>query len=302
MANKHIDDTLVSCVVVSYNSEATIVETLDSIKQQTYQNIELIVSDDCSADETVNICREWIRQNGSRFVRVELVTTEQNTGVCGNLNRALALCCGEWGKSIAADDKLMPNCVEDFVEYVTNNPEAQWVASYMRKYNETFDEINCVSTKVVDDLSFFNKNAEEQLHEISIRNLINAPSLFKRISFEKSVGYDERYSFEDVPFIVDALEQGEKCYFMAKETVCYRVHQSASNAPKRLFNYKIQLEFRRFREERLFKYLTKRQIRGQKNIWKLQDAIERMGANKNTGVIPFVYFILVRINNMFFNL
>ena len=51
------NDILVSCTVVSYNSEKMIVETLESIKSQTYRNIELIVSDDCSKDNTVLVCR-----------------------------------------------------------------------------------------------------------------------------------------------------------------------------------------------------------------------------------------------------
>ena len=41
---------LVSVIVISYNSSETVLETLESVKKQTYQNIELIVSDDCSTD------------------------------------------------------------------------------------------------------------------------------------------------------------------------------------------------------------------------------------------------------------
>ena len=55
------DNPLVSVVVITYKSANTILETLESFKQQTYKNIELIVSDDCSPDHTVEVVEEWIK-------------------------------------------------------------------------------------------------------------------------------------------------------------------------------------------------------------------------------------------------
>ena len=73
-----MNQPLVSVTVITYNSSKTVLETLDSIKAQTYQNLELIVSDDCSTDDTVELCRNWIEQNKERFVRTELLTVEKN--------------------------------------------------------------------------------------------------------------------------------------------------------------------------------------------------------------------------------
>ena len=58
---------LVSIIVITYNSSKYVLETLESAKAQTYQNIELIVTDDCSNDNTVEICRKWIEENKERF-------------------------------------------------------------------------------------------------------------------------------------------------------------------------------------------------------------------------------------------
>jgi len=78
------ENPLVSIIVITYNSSEYVIETLESAKAQTYQNIELIVSDDCSTDETLEICRDWMKKNQDRFVRSELITTEKNTGISGN--------------------------------------------------------------------------------------------------------------------------------------------------------------------------------------------------------------------------
>ena len=58
-------DILVSVVVITYNSEKYILETLESIKTQSYKNLELIISDDCSKDDTVMICRDWLDNRSS---------------------------------------------------------------------------------------------------------------------------------------------------------------------------------------------------------------------------------------------
>ena len=75
---------LVSINITTYNSSKFIIETLESAKMQTYQNIELIVSDDSSVDNTVELCKKWIEKNKERFVRCKVITVEKNTGIAAN--------------------------------------------------------------------------------------------------------------------------------------------------------------------------------------------------------------------------
>ena len=74
-------EELVSVVVVTYNSALTIVETLESVKNQSYQNIELIITDDASKDNTLKLCKDWLDQNGNRFPLFRIIESEKNTGV-----------------------------------------------------------------------------------------------------------------------------------------------------------------------------------------------------------------------------
>ncbi|MDD4244413.1 MAG: glycosyltransferase [Bacilli bacterium] len=104
---------LVSVIVITYNSAKYVLETLESVRVQTYQNIELIVSDDCSFDNTVEICHEWIKANKGRFVRTELLTIEKNTGIASNCNRGVRACRGEIIKLIAGDDVLVESSVKN---------------------------------------------------------------------------------------------------------------------------------------------------------------------------------------------
>ena len=63
-------DSLITVVVVAYNSSSFIIEALDSVYNQTWRKIELIVTDDCSNDNTVELCHSWMDIHKSRFVRI----------------------------------------------------------------------------------------------------------------------------------------------------------------------------------------------------------------------------------------
>ena len=63
---------LVSIITPTYNSAKYVLETLESIKSQTYHNIELIISDDASQDNTVDICELWLKENKERFRNSDL--------------------------------------------------------------------------------------------------------------------------------------------------------------------------------------------------------------------------------------
>ena len=102
--NKHIP--LVSFCTQTYNSARWIEELLECAKNQTYPNIELIISDDCSTDNTVHIIREWLAHNGDRFSRYVLVSTPRNLGYAGNKANAEKQCKGDYIKSIDSDDLI----------------------------------------------------------------------------------------------------------------------------------------------------------------------------------------------------
>ena len=58
-----MEKEVITVSVLTYNSSKTVLETLDSIKAQTYLYLNLNICDDCSTDETIKICEEWIKEN-----------------------------------------------------------------------------------------------------------------------------------------------------------------------------------------------------------------------------------------------
>lgn len=98
---------LVSVIAITFNSEKYINETLDSIAAQTYENIELIISDDGSIDRTVSLCQKWISRNKKRFIHTELIAANENLGISANCNRGIRIAHGEWIKINAGDDVFL---------------------------------------------------------------------------------------------------------------------------------------------------------------------------------------------------
>lgn len=290
---------LISVRVISYNAEKTILETLESIKNQTYQNIELIISDDCSKDNTVNIVSSWLKDNSSRFVDAKLITVEKNTGICANLNRALRECHGEWIKGIAADDILLPNCIEDFVDFVTKKPEAKFVTSLARVYNESFDENNYTKTLgCVSKLS--ERSIDEQLKRVAFNPIIVAPTCFYNRKMLNDIGgYDERYAYEDHPLYIKMLEYGVRIYFLNKETVGYRIHTSTYNASGKLFNSKFIPHSILFCKEKCFKYYSWRQKIAVKSMWACYSIFDKLNINKATRINQFIFKKIMAFLNYF---
>lgn len=218
---------LVSVVVITYNSAKTVLETLDSIKTQTYQNIELIISDDCSQDDSVIICNQWIEKNRERFTRALIIESTYNTGTAANMNRAISASKGEWFKVCAADDKLLQNCLEDNLNYVIDHPETNIIFSKVVGFGnmEAAREWPYLNVK-----RFFDKFDAKRFRVIlSTQNFLPAPSAFiKRCVWENVGGYNESIPLlEDWPFWVKVLQYGYVFDFLDKETVCYRFSDSS---------------------------------------------------------------------------
>lgn len=225
---------LVSVAVTTYNSSRYVLETLESIKAQTYQNLELIVSDDCSTDNTVAICKDWIQSNQSRFVRTVLLESPINTGVSGNGNRARNACNGEWIKGIAGDDLLMPHCISSNVKYVAERPEICFLFSKVKVFGES-EEYNADFEKnAFEGYSIFGLKASQQYQKLLIGlNCIPAASCFsKREAYQLyGISNDERMPMlEDYPKWLRLTKMGVDLYFMDEYTVLYRIGSGVSNS------------------------------------------------------------------------
>ena len=218
---KDMSKPLVSVVIVSYNASKTIIETLDSIKAQTYSPLELIIADDYSTDDTANRCEEWLSENHSRFVNSRLIINEKNVGVSANINIGIRASSGKWIKGLG-DDMLLPDAIEKNLAFATKNNSDIVVSRIHPFVDETKGQLN-----VVPDVNYLFPVSNHNQYIALIRNKLNAPSptwFFSRKLYDCIGGYDERFCLsDDIPFAYRLLMSGFFFSFLPEVTVLYRV-------------------------------------------------------------------------------
>lgn len=219
---------LVSVVIITYNSAKTVLETLDSVYNQTYKNIELIVSDDCSSDDTVSLCQEWLAKHSERFVFSSLVTSNTNTGVAPNLNRGILKSSGVWIKSLAGDDRLKDNCIEAFVSFVEKE-KCEFCICRLALFSEDGDVSQEEKNTYDRCYKSIKGNSKEQLKSICIKYTFPGPGFFySRKIYDSIGGFDEMYPFwEEFPFVYNLLNRGVCAYALDLDLVEYRVSGSS---------------------------------------------------------------------------
>jgi glycosyltransferase involved in cell wall biosynthesis len=250
--NLTLKQPLITILVVSYNSEEFILETLESARLQTYRNIELIISDDGSTDNTLEIVTKWLSENTLFFKRTELVTSNVNTGIPSNFNRGLKVAAGEWIKGIAGDDLLTENCIENLLNYIsTQNEKIKILSADIIKFSGNIS--NGLLQK--NQFSWFcskESTAFDQYQMLLRSNRVFASTvIIKRELLELTNGYDERFRLlEDWPQWIKLTHLGYKIYHLNQGLVYYRYHAnnlSQTNSNSYMYNpiYKIDMDFRK---------------------------------------------------------
>lgn len=237
-----MSDPLVSIVIISYNAERYIIECLNSISRQLYDNIEVIVSDDCSDDNTLNLINEWydLNQCFSRFV---VVQTDSNRGVSANCNRGLEEAKGVWVKYIAADDFLdNPYSISTYVKYASRFSNCSAIFSNVKLLieNDVFDintppEYNLVFNSVA--------TAKDQYNLLSKKNVLYAPSAFIKVDTIRLLGgWDERIPMcEDIPMWLKLTYNGYRLYYIDFPLVVYRRSAATSSLVNRYKSFDEQM-------------------------------------------------------------
>ncbi len=214
---------LVSVLIPCFNHEKFIGDCLNSIIAQNYRNIEIIIFDDCSRDNSYNIVLSYQKRLNELFQRVVIKRKDVNSGVVNNLNEMIQISRGTYIKELASDDFIFPNAIVDLVDFAEDHPEYDVIYS-----NGVFinDKDHYPLTSVKDRKIIYNSSPPSggQLTEKLCNGcFISAPTvLIRRDTFSKYGNYNNQYVFEDWEYWIRVSETG-KIGYCDTVTVAYRV-------------------------------------------------------------------------------
>lgn len=224
-----MDNIIISVIVITYNSADFILETLESIKNQTYKNIELIITDDKSKDNTVQICNNWIKENKGRFINFRIIVTANNSGIPANCNRGIQASKGEWIKLIAGDDVLLPDAIEKYIAFAEQNEECEIIHAKVIRMVHNGNILEYTNAEKSPKTLHQRMSPKKQFKLLRFSSMVKAPSVFiKKILLENLGYFDETIRLcEDWPFWLKLTLYGKRFYFLNEETVFYRIHEKS---------------------------------------------------------------------------
>lgn len=207
---------LVSVVIPCYNHESFVQDSIQSVIDQTYENIELIIIDDGSKDSSVEKIQEMIPACKERFFRFEF-RYRPNKGLSATLNEALEWCEGEYYSAIASDDIMLPEKTKLQVEFLKENKNISAVFGGI----ELIDNNNVkISERVRQSKQYSFKDIILHQHDLP------APTQMIRLSALKNVGgYDPNILIEDW-YMWLRLSSYSDLYYMDHLLCLYRQHET----------------------------------------------------------------------------
>lgn len=209
------DNPLVSVAIPCYNHAQFVQETIQSVIEQDYENIELIIIDDGSKDNSVEVIQEMIPACEKRFKRFEF-RYRPNKGLCATLNETLEWCDGEFFAPVASDDLIKPKKTSIQVKYLLENKECFGVFGAV----ELLKEDGSIETVV-------GKKATYKFNDIFLHNHnLPAPTQLLRLKNVKDIGgFNKDILIEDWSMWLYLTEHGRKLSYLDVVLSCYRRHE-----------------------------------------------------------------------------
>jgi GT2 family glycosyltransferase len=228
-----MSNPLVSIVIVNWNGEKLIAECLDSLQALEYANVEVIVVDNGSTDESLSFLR---RQQG-----ITLIQNDANYGFAKGNNIGFAIAKGKYVATLNSDIVVEPSWLNEPIRYLENDEKIGIISCRQMNYFKR-DIIDGLYHYVYKTLKFdpFGIGHRYKLHpDFSNPGYVisaNGGSAILRMSLvEQLGGYDERFFAycEDADFAMRAFLNSWKCLYVPQAVVYHRGSASFGEIPKK---------------------------------------------------------------------
>lgn len=241
-----MNNILVSIIVPVYNGEKYIKNCIDRIKEQTYKNIELIIINDGSTDNTEEIIKKYNFNNLKH-----IIINKKNSGVSDSRNLGIKKSTGKYITFLDVDDELTSDAISYYMRIITVNKCDAVRGNYVLKYKDKFKR-NKEKNKEKLYAQFEMKNLRLNLYRGNFNGFGCLFFIKRKLLIDNNIYFPKEMSFmEDFVFISNLFKYAKSVFFSSKIMYLYiQNNDSAShstNIDKRLCNidykYKNTIEY-----------------------------------------------------------
>ncbi|MCB0753010.1 MAG: glycosyltransferase, partial [Ignavibacteriae bacterium] len=219
------ESPLFSLIMPNYNNENHIAQAIDSVLNQTYKNWELIIVDDSSTDNSVDVISSFLHDK-----RINLIKLDKNRGVANAKVTGIKKSNGPIFGTMGADDAL----VEDTIEVM--------VAAHLK-----YSECGLIYPQFIycdENLNPVRKGFSAQVQSSSTnldQNVVSNIKTYKKCYYNLTEGYDVNLRFAEDKDISYKMEEVSKLHFVDKELYMYRVHENSISNKKGSYTNREQI-------------------------------------------------------------
>ena len=225
---------LVSVIINVYNCKEYLPTSLESVRQQTYKNLEVILVDDASTDGSGEFCDEFCKQDE----RFRVIHHEKNTGVSGPRNTGLREAKGDYIYFMDSDDYIHVEAIEALVDAIKET--GLELAAFDLQYTSSLNnDIHQPRVKKPVELIPAEKAVFEMLSSVKLKWCVAWNKLYKK-SLIEGESFNDYYSIQDQDFNIRVYQKIEKLAFIHEQLYWYvnnpkSLQRTESLIPKKMF-------------------------------------------------------------------
>ncbi len=211
---------LVSVIMTVYNGERYIEKSLQSISNQTFKDFEIVIYDDCSTDNTVEIITDFLRHYKGDYY---FIFGEKNVGCGEGRSKAIKRSVGKYLAIQDADDISLPDRLERQVNFLEDNNDIFCIGSFVIKIDEEGEDCG--------EIEYPPENNDEVVKAITekcMNPILDPTTMFRREDFDEIEGYSLDKSIWTVPDFdlwLRALLAGKEFHNIQEPLVRYRTNE-----------------------------------------------------------------------------
>ncbi len=218
---------MVSVVCLCYNHEKFVIQSLNALLSQSYKNIEIIIVDDKSTDNSVEVIEKWLAD----YPHIVFIKNAHNLGNNKAFNKALAWAKGDFIIDLAADDVLFSDTIEWQMNTFLKYPQAALVFGNAEIINEKNEHVR-YHFDVDAQLKVVNRGIKNTSYTSILQGgncMCSVSAMMKRSAFDAVNGYDETLFYEDLDIWL-RLARKNDVIFIDKPLIKKRIVQHSQSS------------------------------------------------------------------------